>query len=163
MFFLDFLFFCVICFCSTSPMITFIPVAFVVIAGWISIQWVYSNIGIDLLWIDISLKLLIYTYAHTSWNITQSWKRNEIAPYTECIFSKGLTCWQMNLKRTEQIFILTNRTWDPHSPRLCPQWESANFYSSTSWCTHAKSLQSFPTLCDPMDSSPPGSSVHGIL
>ena len=30
-------------------------------------------------------------------------------------------------------------------------------------CVHAKSLQSCPTLCDPVDSSPPGSSVHGIL
>ena len=28
-------------------------------------------------------------------------------------------------------------------------------------CMHAKSLQSCPTLCDPMDCSPPGSSVHG--
>ena len=28
---------------------------------------------------------------------------------------------------------------------------------------HVKSLQSCLTLCDPMDSSPPGSSVHGIL
>ena len=28
---------------------------------------------------------------------------------------------------------------------------------------HAKSLQLCLTLCDPMDSSPPGSSVHGIL
>ena len=27
----------------------------------------------------------------------------------------------------------------------------------------AKLLQSCPPLCDPMDSSPPGSSVHGIL
>ena len=27
----------------------------------------------------------------------------------------------------------------------------------------AKSLQSCPTLCDPRDGSPPGSSVHGIL
>ena len=27
----------------------------------------------------------------------------------------------------------------------------------------AKSLQLCSTLCDPMDSSPPGSSVHGIL
>ena len=27
----------------------------------------------------------------------------------------------------------------------------------------AKSLQSCPTLCDPIDRSPPGSSVHGIL
>ena len=30
-------------------------------------------------------------------------------------------------------------------------------------CMHAKSLQSCPTLCDPMDSSPLASSVHGIL
>ena len=29
--------------------------------------------------------------------------------------------------------------------------------------TAAKSLQSCPTLCDPIDGSPPGSSVHGIL
>ena len=28
---------------------------------------------------------------------------------------------------------------------------------------HAESLQSCPTLCDPMDCGPPGSSVHGIL
>ena len=28
---------------------------------------------------------------------------------------------------------------------------------------HAKSLQSCPTLCDPLDCSPPGSSVPGIL
>ena len=28
---------------------------------------------------------------------------------------------------------------------------------------HAKSPQSCPTLCNPMDHSPPGSSVHGIL
>ena len=28
---------------------------------------------------------------------------------------------------------------------------------------HAKSLQSCPTLCDSLDHSPPGSSVHGIL
>ena len=28
---------------------------------------------------------------------------------------------------------------------------------------HAKSLQSCPTLCDPMDSSPPGSPVHRTL
>ena len=27
----------------------------------------------------------------------------------------------------------------------------------------AESLQSFPTLCDPMDCSLPGSSIHGIF
>ena len=30
-------------------------------------------------------------------------------------------------------------------------------------CVHAKSLQSCPTLCDPMICGPSGSSVHGIL
>ena len=30
-------------------------------------------------------------------------------------------------------------------------------------CAAAKSLQSCPTLCDPIDSSPPGSPVPGIL
>ena len=30
-------------------------------------------------------------------------------------------------------------------------------------CMCAKSLQLFPILCDPMDGSSPGSSVHGIL
>ena len=30
-------------------------------------------------------------------------------------------------------------------------------------CMHAKSLQSCPSLCNPMDYSLPGSSVHGIL
>ena len=30
-------------------------------------------------------------------------------------------------------------------------------------CMHAKMLQSCPALCNPMDCSPPGSSVHGIL
>ena len=30
-------------------------------------------------------------------------------------------------------------------------------------CICAKLLQLCPTICDPMDHSPPGSSVHGIL
>ena len=30
-------------------------------------------------------------------------------------------------------------------------------------CVYSQSLQSCPTLCDPMDCGPPGSSVHGIL
>ena len=30
-------------------------------------------------------------------------------------------------------------------------------------CVHAKSLHLCPTLCNPMDHSPPGSSVQGIL
>jgi len=36
----------------------------------------------------------------------------------------------------------------------CVQWDAA---------AAAKSLQSCPTLCDPIDGSPPGSTIPGIL
>ena len=36
-------------------------------------------------------------------------------------------------------------------------------YLYTAAAAAAKSLQSYLTLCDPIDSSPPGSPVHGIL
>ena len=36
-------------------------------------------------------------------------------------------------------------------------------YSQLSAAAAAKSLQSCPTLCNPIDSSPPASSVHGIF
>ena len=35
--------------------------------------------------------------------------------------------------------------------------------SSISYLAAAKSLQSCPTLCDPIDGSPPGSPIPGIL
>ena len=38
-----------------------------------------------------------------------------------------------------------------------------NLISGSSAAAAAKSLQSCPTLCDPIDSSPPGSPVPGIL
>ena len=37
------------------------------------------------------------------------------------------------------------------------------FYHRIAAATAAKSLQSCPTLCDPIDSSPPDSPVPGIL
>ena len=44
-----------------------------------------------------------------------------------------------------------------------PEIEPDSLASPALACRHAKSLQSCPTLCDPMDSGPPGSSVHRIL
>ena len=41
------------------------------------------------------------------------------------------------------------------------QYLKVNLYTHMGVC--AKSLQLCPTLCDPMDCSPPGSSMHGIL
>ena len=42
-------------------------------------------------------------------------------------------------------------------------WSSLAFGMMYSVCMRAKSLQSCSTLLDPMDCSPPGSSVHGTL
>ena len=44
---------------------------------------------------------------------------------------------------------------------LCP--EDTDFKALFSVAATAKSLQSCPTLCDPIDGSPPDSPVHGIL
>ena len=47
---------------------------------------------------------------------------------------------------------------------LHPHFSQLWFYSLFFYpCDHAKSLQSRLTFCNPMDCSPPGSSVHGIL
>ena len=36
-------------------------------------------------------------------------------------------------------------------------------FNSTTQSAAAKPLRLCPTLCDPIDGSPPGSSIHGIL
>ena len=40
---------------------------------------------------------------------------------------------------------------------------SAMIFNSAAAAAAAKLLQSCPTLCDPIDGSPPGSCIHGIL
>ena len=49
-----------------------------------------------------------------------------------------------------------------HCPRQAPCCKTG-IYSISYTRVCAKSLQSCPTLCDPMDWSPPGSSAHGIF
>ena len=50
-----------------------------------------------------------------------------------------------------------------HPPH--PQWlaKGISWPLFLYYFLHAESLQSYLTLCDPMDCSPPGSFVHGIL
>ena len=45
----------------------------------------------------------------------------------------------------------------------CLGSKQQNKYSVSTAAAAAKSLQSYPTLCDPIDGSPPGSPVPGIL
>ena len=44
-----------------------------------------------------------------------------------------------------------------------PLWERHTVETDKYAAAAAKSLQSCPTLCDPIDGSPPGSPVPGIL
>ena len=49
--------------------------------------------------------------------------------------------------------------------RSCPFYQDCNLYydSKHKLQSESEAAQSFPTLRDPMDCSPPGSSVHGIF
>ena len=46
---------------------------------------------------------------------------------------------------------------------LQPDFYFTMYLTDTAAAAAAKSLQSCPTLCDPTDGSPPGSSAHGTF
>ena len=72
---------------------------------------------------------------------------------TNTILTSDLDSNQRLLKTLLQKYIQEKEIWQ--SDRLIRLEENV--------CVHAKSLQSCPILCAPMDCSPTGSSVHGIL
>ena len=92
----------------------------------------------------------------------------------------GWTVWALESDGTDlnPAFITL---CDPSQPQLCPVRNEGNTTSLISCCKDeiawwrsesgpasllvaaAKSLQSCPTLCDPIDGSPPGSPVPGSL
>ena len=51
----------------------------------------------------------------------------------------------------------------PVSPSISPFSSPEACKQRLAWRVRAQSLQSCPTLCNPMDCGSPGSSVHGIL
>ena len=53
--------------------------------------------------------------------------------------------------------------WRIIAVHRCVGFCHISMWISHTSCVHAMLIQSCPTLCDPMDGSPPGSSVHGIL
>ena len=60
---------------------------------------------------------------------------------------------------------LPNPEIEPRSPTLQADSSPLTYLGSPSCnaAAAAKALQSCPTLCDPIDGSPPGSAVPGIL
>ena len=62
-----------------------------------------------------------------------------------------------------KIFWLLRNTWTLYLQRLVKYNKAPEFWILFFYTAAAKSFQSCLTLCDPIDSSPPGSSVPGIL
>ncbi|XDC72352.1 hypothetical protein R6Z07F_003525 [Ovis aries] len=87
------------------------------------------------------------------------------------LLTAGLTCgWETKVETANScsmapilFFLSINEIiLIPFGSSLCPaKWR--HFIVSSAAAAAAKSLQSCPTLCDPIDGSPPGSPVPGIL
>ena len=87
--------------------------------------------------------------------------------------------WEKNLKKSGYMYmsnwftLLYSRNWQTVLNQLYSNEKFKNFFGKKNvkkerhLCSHAclctQSLQSCPTLFDPMDYNPPCSSVHGIL
>ena len=86
-----------------------------------------------------------------------------------CLLSDGpVLQLSFILKIKENTFsrregMLTQKTRREERERSLALWLLFLYVFSPSSAAAAKSLQSCPTLCDPIDSSPPGSPVPGIL
>ena len=76
------------------------------------------------------------------------------------------SCKTSNIKMTERRSYPKKGNWPLTSVlgtyRKTPAVSGVASLTGSSKCMRAKSLQSCVTLCDPMDDSPSGSSVHGI-
>ena len=77
---------------------------------------------------------------------------------------KTLIRWNFVGKVMSLLFNILSRfviAFFPKSKQLLISWLQKRKVVNTA--TAAKSLQSRPTLCDPIDGSPPGSPIPGIL
>ena len=70
--------------------------------------------------------------------------------------------WKENNRKTS-TFSYERRTEETNVISLFNKTSDCCYLIFHGMCMGAKSLQSYPTLFDPMDCSPSGSSVHGIL
>ena len=69
---------------------------------------------------------------------------------------------QCSFTATQHIHECRCLSLTPQTPFLCHPWGiNKSMTQFLPWCCRV--AQSCPTLCEPMDCSPPGSSAHGIL
>ena len=86
---------------------------------------------------------------------------------TKIMASGPITSWQIDRETIETvrdfIFLGSKITVDGDCSHEIKRHLLLRRKAVTNLAAAAKSLQSCPTLCDPIDGSPPGSPVPGIL
>ena len=94
----------------------------------------------------------------------------ERLPSAHKVEASGFCMHQCNSQATKPVmFVPMFQEWllsISQQHKGLGDWSLENKYACVPLrgsCLCLKSLQSCPTLCDPLDHSPPGSSVHGIL
>ena len=139
------------------------------IQSWRFYSFISINFNIEeRKWIHSSHKIDIYIFF--TWrgniNVPKPWmKRMHCFKNLSGVSYLSLTCVSFSLLQCPLLQFPLWKTKKTHSKRDITErlsW-SHSFKISTGKDVHAKSSQSCPTLCNPVDCSPPGSSVHGIL
>ena len=88
-----------------------------------------------------------------------------------CIYVCTCMYVQFFIQKIDRMSDIQAQASDVSRSRWFISWRRTRILKNQAWtkslpvhasCMHAKLLQSCLTLCDPIDCSPPGSSVHGI-
>ena len=118
--------------------------------------------------LDVNLEQWMSLQSYTwFWELKTVWTLGK-EPGSVC--SAGSIKWSRQQKafviyKDICFFLVMLSSLSPNEDDLknaCSLWAELKEVNLPS-CMHAKLLQSCPTLCDPMNCSLPGSSVHGIL
>ena len=82
--------------------------------------------------------------------------------FLKCVI---ISLWKIRWHDVAHLHVqfMTCSAWTRYSTQYFTTIISLNLYNNPYSLASAKSLQSCPTLCDPIDGSPPGSPVPGIL
>ena len=88
------------------------------------------------------------------WKLQSRENNNDLSSWSNRVFP--FVVWLCSFALSTDLWFVTQS--------LHPERNQGSPFSIHVYiCKHSKSLQLCPTLCHPMDCSPPGSSVHGIL
>ena len=101
------------------------------------------------------------THLNNGLHILTSTPLITLCPSPSPLPTSKLHTLQFQLKQATGRRLCISCSYSLCSPHSCPETHLHGPHSQST--ATAKSLQSCPTLCDPIDGSPPGSPIPGIL